>query len=65
MLNVKVKMDVCMNLLSWENTICTSVLDQTDCYYSFKKRLAFNICTWYILSPAKKTQFTRCGKQMK
>jgi hypothetical protein len=31
----------------------------------FEKRLAFLICTWYILSPAKKTRFTRCGKRMK
>lgn len=31
----------------------------------FKKRLALLICTWYILSPAKKTRFTWCGKRMK
>ncbi|OPG99290.1 hypothetical protein B2I21_05790 [Chryseobacterium mucoviscidosis] len=30
-----------------------------------KLKLAFRICTWYILIPAKKTQETRCGKRMK
>ena len=41
------------------------VIRLVEGYYFLEKRLAFVLYTWYILIPAKKTQFTRYGKQMK